>query len=109
MPSLPPLLLLLLSLLPSTHAAQVIGAGESLHIGMVSTALIGIIAFTIAYEYMTEHIEHQLEGTPYMKIVNQVYKELTIMGLVSFIIFMMNQSGPWLLAVYDGQLFLAFE
>ena len=63
-------LLLSFQTLPAS-AAKVLGAGETLSIDLVSKALIGIIMFTIGYEYFTEYIETKLEGTPYVKIVNQ--------------------------------------
>jgi len=108
--SRPFLLLLLLSSAPPAFASgghTIIGAGEDLDILAVSKALVGIIFFTVAYEYLTESIERRLEHTPYMKIVNQVYKELTVMGLISFAVFMLGQYSTYL--VDNPVNLLAFE
>ncbi|GMH92541.1 hypothetical protein TL16_g12378, partial [Triparma laevis f. inornata] len=99
-------LLLSFQTLPAS-AAKVLGAGETLSIDLVSKALIGIITFTISYEYFTEFIEMKLEGTPYIKIVNQVYKELTVMGLISFVVFMIGQVGD--LFTNNPDIYMAFE
>ncbi|GMH95719.1 hypothetical protein TrST_g6429 [Triparma strigata] len=99
-------LLLSFQTLPAS-AAKVLGAGETLSIDLVSKALIGIIMFTIGYEYFTEYIETKLEGTPYVKIVNQVYKELTVMGLISFVVFMIGQVGD--LFTNNPDVYMAFE
>jgi len=93
--------------LPRAEAAKVLGAGETLSIDLVSKALIGIIIFTIGYEFSTEHLENKLFGTPYLKIVNQVYKELTVMGLISFVVFMIGQVGD--LFADNPDVYMAFE
>ena len=98
---------LILSPNPVDAAAQVFGAGENLDLLAVSLALVAIIVFTILYEWATEALEHHLEETPYFKIVNQVYKELTVMGIISFSIFLMHQTSDILTG--NPVAFLAFE
>jgi len=92
---------------PTDAAAKVFGAGETMSLSAVSWALVAIIIFTILYDFATEALEHRLEDTPYIKIVNQVYKELTVMGIISFSIFMMHQTGDILTG--NPVAFLAFE
>ena len=61
----PVLVVSCVSSLPKAEAAKVLGAGETLSIDLVSKALIGIIIFTIGYEFSTEVCRGtDCEGSP---------------------------------------------
>eukprot|EP00520_Triparma_pacifica_P009032 CAMPEP_0118640094 /NCGR_PEP_ID=MMETSP0785-20121206/4571_1 /TAXON_ID=91992 /ORGANISM="Bolidomonas pacifica, Strain CCMP 1866" /LENGTH=735 /DNA_ID=CAMNT_0006531461 /DNA_START=289 /DNA_END=2496 /DNA_ORIENTATION=+ len=68
-------------------------------------SLMVIILFTVTFETGTEKIDKMLKGTPYKEMVDKIYRELTILGLISFIIFLTLQSG----AELNDSYFLAFE
>ena len=54
---------------------------------------IGVIAFIIFFEYCTGVLEFFLEESPlYNQMVQSIYKELMMMGLISFIIIMYEAS-----------------
>ena len=54
--------------------------------------MVALIGFTVAFEYCLHHIEHQLRShTHYLKILSKVYKELMILGFISFSILIVLQ------------------
>jgi len=87
MPSLLPFLLrlLLLLLIPSATAGgqQIFGIGAELNSEKACLSLMLIIVFTVAFEVGTLRIQQRLNGTPFLEMVNKIYAELTILGLVS--------------------------
>ena len=50
-------------------------------------------------------LDHHLEGSPYKEMVDKIYKELTILGFLSFGVFMFVQSK----VEVDQDIFVAFE
>ncbi|CAM9894396.1 unnamed protein product, partial [Chrysoparadoxa australica] len=84
---------------------SVFGLGSSLSIDSSTAALVGTVLFTIVFEVSTHHLEHRVEGTPYMAMLSKIYKELMIMGCISFAVFMLVQLG----GVGHTQAFFAFE
>jgi len=86
-------------------AGSVFGLGSSLNATLTTYCLVGIVIFTIAFESLTHHAEHKLKGTPYMEMLAKVYKEMMIMGFISFGIFMAVQAG----GVGHGETLVSFE
>jgi len=86
-------------------AGSVFGLGSSLNTTLTTYCLIGIVIFTIAFESFTHHAEHKLKGTPYVEMLAKVYKEMMIMGFISFGIFMAVQAG----GVGHGETLVSFE
>ena len=84
---------------------SIFGLGSSLNVQAASISLIAIVAFTVIFELGTHKLDHHLEGSPYKEMVDKIYKELTILGFISFGVFMFIQSE----AEVDQDIFLAFE
>jgi len=83
----------------------VFGLGSSLNTSLTTYCLVGVIAFTIAFEALTHIAERKLHGTPYMEMLSKVYKEMMIMGFISFGVFMAVQAG----GVTASDTLIAFE
>ena len=59
---------------------------------LATWCMVALIGFTVAFEYCLHHIEHQLRShTHYLKILSKVYKELMILGFISFSILIVLQ------------------
>jgi hypothetical protein len=84
-------------------AVSVVGnAGIEWQIAAV--CLVGIIMFTIALETGIHKLEHSLHEYPhYMHMVEAVYREVMILGLISYGIFMLEQYKVLDIS-QDGQL-----
>lgn len=63
---------------------SVFGLTTQLPVEVSTWALVGTVAFTIMFEYAMHSLEHRVAGTPFLGMLNKVYKELMIMGLISF-------------------------
>ena len=62
--------------------STVFGLGSSLNTRAACVALIGIIIFTVIFEVSAHRLDHALVGTPYKEMVEKIYRELTILGLI---------------------------
>ena len=59
---------------------------------ITSVCLVGIILFTVVFETAAHKLEHSLEEYPhYLHMVDSVYREVMILGLISYTIFMLEQ------------------
>lgn len=68
--------------------------GGDVDFSLVSLNLIGIILFTIVFEHLTEHLEESVEESPvYLDVVHKVYKELMILGVLSFVLAVSVEFG----------------
>ncbi len=83
-------------------------------------AFIGVILFVLFFDMLTELMEFFLEGSKlYHKMIQMIYKELMLMGLVSFSIIMINaiqaaqhitdpQLAEWLISIDYSHILLFF-
>ena len=62
------------------------------------------IALTIACEFTLEHLEHRASAF-YRQILDKVYKELTILGVISFTLFILEEEH----VVEHGSMLLSFH
>jgi hypothetical protein len=77
----------------ATRAGGAIFGGD-VDFSLVSLNLIGIILFTIVFETLTEHLEEAVEESPvYLDVVHKVYKELMILGVLSFVLALSVEFG----------------
>jgi hypothetical protein len=59
-----------------------------------SACLIALIFFTIGFELLTKVIDEKIRNRPEISnVVNKLYKELMILGFISFIIFIVESSN----------------
>ncbi|GMH74551.1 hypothetical protein TrRE_jg13455 [Triparma retinervis] len=86
-------------------AGSVFGLGALLDVDYTTVCFIGIIFFTIMFELLDERMYEALEGSVYLEMMQKVYKELTILGFISFGVFMAINTN----AVAHGKALLAFE
>ena len=64
----------------------------SLDMALATWMMIALIVFTISFEFFLHHVERQLLlHTHYLKILSKVYKELMILGFISFAILIVLQ------------------
>ena len=75
-------------------APSIFDLGHEINSMYISTSLIAVIAFTIVFELFTHYVEHKLESSPvHLGMLRKLYSELMILGFISFIIFMLIQTG----------------
>ena len=86
-------------------AGSVFGLGSQLDVEYTTWCFMGIIGFTIMFELFDEHLFERLEGSVYLDMMQKVYKELTILGFISFGVFMAINTN----SVEHGKVLLAFE
>ena len=76
-----------------------------------------VIAFIICAEFIIGFLEYLLEGNPiYNQMIQKVYKELMLMGIISFLIIMYNASEEnpsetvelWIISIDFGHIILFF-
>jgi len=77
-------------------------------------SFIGIIFFTICFELLDHRLMHALENTIYLAMLQKIYKELTILGFISFGVFMTintadNLHVPTLLAFEFAHIVIFFS
>jgi hypothetical protein len=63
------------------------GSIFALHIDwyIVTSSMIGLVMFTMCLEHLLHMLEHSLRTHPaFLKMVGKMYKELMILGVVSF-------------------------
>ena len=93
------------------------GIIASLDTTKLTRSLICVIAFIIIFEYSTGFIEFVLGSSSlYMRMVQKIYKELMMMGIISFILTMYEavqddlskSRQEWLLAVDVAHYFLFY-
>jgi hypothetical protein len=53
---------------------QIFGIAGRLSVEMSSLALVGVVAFTVSLELATHRLEHRLAGTPFLGMLNKIYK-----------------------------------
>ena len=75
---------------------SVFGLGASLDTSASSLSLMTLVAFTVLWEIMTHRIEVHLKNSVYLNMVNKIYKELAILGFVSFSVMLFIESGTCL-------------
>jgi hypothetical protein len=73
-------------------AGSVFGLGSQLNTVAACVSLICIVLFTIAFEVFQHKLDHNLEGSVYQEMVQKIYSELTILGIISFMVFLFLQS-----------------
>ncbi|GMH78978.1 hypothetical protein TL16_g07995 [Triparma laevis f. inornata] len=86
-------------------AGSVFGLGAQLDVEYTTWCFMGIIAFTIMFELFDEHLYAKLDGSIYLEMMQKVYKELTILGFISFGVFMAINTN----SVGHGAALVAFE
>ena len=86
-------------------AGSIFGLGENLKTTAACISLICIIVFTVLFELFTLHLDKKMKGSIYKEMVDKVYRELTILGVISFLLFITLQSG----AEIDHDTLIAFE
>ena len=86
-------------------AGSVFGLGALLDVEYTTICFIGLICFTIMFELLDEHMNEVLEGSIYFEMMQKIYKELTILGFISFGVFMAINTN----SVEHGKALLAFE
>ena len=64
------------------HPAPVFGLGAELNTKAACIALIGIIVFTVTFEVGAHKLDRAVKGTPYKDMVDKIFRELTILGLI---------------------------
>ena len=84
---------------------SVFGLAGKLSAATSAVSLAGVMSFTVIFEMLTHRLESKVNGTPFMGMVSKIYKELMIMGVISFSVTMLENSG--FLSVGDS--FYAFE
>ena len=68
--------------------------GGDVDFSLVSINLVGIIVFTLIFEGLTEALEEAVEDSAlYLDMVTKVYKELMILGVLSFILALSVEFG----------------
>jgi len=72
---------------------SVFGRASALELELTTLCLVVVIAFTVVFEAVTKAAENHLKGTPYLEMLSKVYKEMMIMGFISFTTFMAVQAG----------------
>lgn len=89
--------------------------GTDLDLSKTLICLIVLIAFTILFEVIVEHIEHQVSHRKDLKkAVEKIFRELSILGVISFSLFMIEQLSSdavpleWLLSFEFAHIMLFF-
>ena len=93
------------------------GVIASLDHTKLTKSMMIVIAFIIMFEFSTGFIEFTLGSSPlYMRMVQKIYKELMMMGIISFILTMYeavqddlsDNKHDWLQAVDVAHYFLFY-
>jgi hypothetical protein len=72
---------------------SVFNAGDQLNEKKTMVALLGLVIFTVCFELALHLLEHNLRHQPnYLVILGKIYKELMILGFISFILFVLIQT-----------------
>lgn len=65
---------------------------EHLDVDIITAMVVGLILFTILFEIAIHKIEHYLSSNIiYLECLRKVFKELTIMGFISFILLLIHE------------------
>lgn len=81
-----------LGLLPAVDGAVAILGSPVVDFTLVAVCIAAIVAFTIAFEIGLGNLERKLESYPlYDEMLQHVIKEVMILGLISFSLFMLEQ------------------
>eukprot|EP00462_Mataza_sp_D1_P024096 CAMPEP_0175143994 /NCGR_PEP_ID=MMETSP0087-20121206/13831_1 /TAXON_ID=136419 /ORGANISM="Unknown Unknown, Strain D1" /LENGTH=541 /DNA_ID=CAMNT_0016428305 /DNA_START=97 /DNA_END=1722 /DNA_ORIENTATION=+ len=71
---------------------SVFALGEHIDVDLISYMMVGLIVFTIMFEVGIHKLEHYLQGNPvHMEALAKVFKELTILGFISFILLLIHE------------------
>lgn len=66
--------------------------GEHIDVDLITIFIIAMIVFTIGFEVSIHKLEHYLSSNPvYLEALLKVFKELTIMGFISFILLLIHE------------------
>lgn len=84
---------------------SVFESAADISVVLIIICSIGIIAFTVMFEWATKYAELILQHTPYHQMLGKVYKEMMIMGLIAFTLFIALQCGVYT----DPTVLVAFE
>lgn len=58
---------------------------------ILTIMIIALVLFTMAWEATLDRVDHRAAGTKYEPVVGKVYKELAILGFVSFAVLVVHQ------------------
>jgi hypothetical protein len=99
-----------LSLLPlgaaAAGGASLFAQGTDLSSQKVSECLAALILFTLGFEVVMERIEARFEHQPRAQnVMRKLLTELTVLGFISFFVFLLINSG----ALQHSSYFFAFE
>jgi hypothetical protein len=79
----------------SASSHNVFALGGELYLPVLSGFMIGLVVFTIIFEFILHQTEHRLAKHPHhLKMLAKVYKELTILGFISMLSYHTCNSQP---------------
>jgi hypothetical protein len=87
--------------------ASILWSGEVENVWLTSLLFSCLVLVTLTWEYLTERLQHVLEEHgAYKELLEKVYRELTLLGLLSFGLFIKTDTSA---AHMDPRLLHAFE
>jgi len=76
----------------SGEHGSVFALGEHIDVDLITWMIVGLIVFTVIFEVSLHHLEHYLSSNHvYEECLGKVFKELTIMGFISFILLLIHE------------------
>ena len=85
---------------------SILWSGGMESVWLTSALFSCLVLFTMSWEWLTEQLEHRVEHhRAYQELLEKVYKELTALGLLSFALFIIQDTTP---GISDDML-VAFE
>ena len=86
---------------------SILWAGGIPNVWMASLLFCCLVLFTTVWEYLTERLEHRVAGHGgYQELLEKVYKELTSLGVLSFALFIIQDTS---VVQINHDLLVAFE
>jgi len=78
----------------STESISLFNLGSSIHVREVCLCFLILIGSTVLIEGVVQWLDYTLEDSNHwLVIVNKVYKELMILGLISYVLFCIRQAN----------------
>ena len=88
------------------------GIMKTIHPGVGTISFIAVVCFLIMFEYLTKFIDYMQDFYPSSyQMIQKIYKELMIMGIVSFSVLMVGASisaDNWIEAVDFAHILIFF-
>ena len=74
------------------NMAALFGQAHAIPIDVLSYCVMSMVIGVMFFEMICKWVEEQLHETPYEHMLEKVYKELMVVGLISLVMFLISQG-----------------